>query len=216
MAIITRLYKTTVRSKKVRVYLDDRYAFSLPFETASRLALQQELSPEQVGALTRAGERQTCLASAQRFLSNRPHSEQELRQKLLRRGFKEDDISGILTKLKQAGLVNDALFAAFWAENREAFKPRGKRLTAGELRQKGVAPEVISRVVEPMDESEGAYRAARLKAAHLASAERDTFRRKLGDYLLRRGFGYDIIRQTVDRLWREKEAINSGDEPSSQ
>ncbi len=216
MAIVTRLYQATVRSKKVRVYLDGRYAFSLPFETASRLVLHQELNPEQVAALTRAGERQTCLASAQRFLSNRPHSEQELRQKLARRGFKEDDIAGALDRLKQAELVNDARFASFWAENREAFKPRSKRLTAGELKQKGVAAEIISRVVEPIDESEVAYRAARLKAARLASAERDVFQRKLGDYLVRRGFDYNIIRQTIERLWREKEGNNSADGPDPE
>ena len=211
MAIITRLYKTTARSNKVRVYLDGRYAFSLPLETASRLSLQQELSPEQVEGLTRSGERQSCLAAAQAFLSYRPHSELELHQKLARRGFKEDDIAATLTRLKQAGLVDDVRFAVFWAENREAFKPRSKRLTAVELKQKGVAAEVISRVVEPLDESEGAYRAARLKATRISSGEPDIFRRRLGDYLLRRGFGYDIIRQTVERLWLEKESMNSCD-----
>jgi SOS response regulatory protein OraA/RecX len=33
--------------------------------------------------------------------------------------------------------------------------------------------------------------------------ERDTFRRKVMDYLLRRGFDYEVAREAADRHWKE-------------
>jgi hypothetical protein len=32
-----------------------------------------------------------------------------------------------------------------------------------------------------------------------------SFRRRLGGYLKRRGFGYGVINHTVERLWQEHE-----------
>jgi regulatory protein len=75
-----------------------------------------------------------------------------------------------------------------------------------ELRSKGLDSETIESAVEGLDETASAYEAARPKALRLATmAQTDPreFRRKLGDFLLRRGFGYEVTREVVTRLARE-------------
>jgi SOS response regulatory protein OraA/RecX len=42
-----------------------------------------------------------------------------------------------------------------------------------------------------------------LRLTPLALADPLAFRRKLGDFLLRRGFGYEIVREVVARLAEE-------------
>jgi regulatory protein len=55
---------------------------------------------------------------------------------------------------------------------------------------------------------ESAYQAALSKAQHLPKQEYEVFRRRLGDYLKRRGFGYAVINQTVKRIWQELKEPN--------
>jgi hypothetical protein len=57
--------------------------------------------------------------------------------------------------------------------------------------------------VEAVDEEEAAYRAGLKKATLLAGKPFEEFRRKVGDLLLRRGFGYDTANETVRRLWEQ-------------
>jgi len=45
--------------------------------------------------------------------------------------------------------------------------------------------------------------AALKKARALSGTEREEFRRKLGSFLMRRGFSYELAGRTVERLWLE-------------
>jgi regulatory protein len=95
-------------------------------------------------------------------------------------------------------------FAQFWKENRQSFSPRSRWLTRSELRQKGVADDIIEQVVANVDDEDSAYRAATAKAHSLHEADYQGFRRRLGEYLKRRGFNYGVINNTVKRLWQER------------
>jgi len=193
--------------KRVNVFLDGRFAFSLEAETAARqgLSVGQELSDGEVEALNRAESYHRCMNAATRFLSLRPRSEFELRDRLRRRGFDEDAVEAVMDRLKGQGLVDDVAFARFWRENRDSFSPRSQWLTGRELEKKGVAADIVAAVVGDTDDDSSAYRAALSKARRLPSSDYETFRRRLGDFLKRRGFGYEVTNRTVRRLWRELE-----------
>jgi len=193
------------RGKRVNVYLNDKFAFSLEAEVAVKegLRTEQALSEDEIESLKKADLFQRCLNAAFNFLSYRPRSESELRQRLNRRGFDSDNVAAVLTRLKEQGLVDDLAFAQFWKDNRESFRPRSQWLTRLELRQKGVAEEIIERVAAQVDDEASAYRAATAKARRLSTADYDGFRRRLSEYLKRRGFGYRLIKPTVERVWQE-------------
>jgi regulatory protein len=193
------------RGKRVNIFLDDRFAFSLEAEVALKegLKTEQALSEDEIEALVRADRLQRCLNAAYRYLSYRPRSQAELTERLHRRGFNGDSVAVVLTKLKGQGLVDDLAFARFWQENRRSFRPRSQQLTRRELRQKGVSPDIIDRVVSELDDEDSAYRAAVNKARRLDTADYESFRRKLGQFLQHRGFSYGLIKTTVARVWQE-------------
>lgn len=147
---------------------------------------------------------QRAVDRALRYLSYRPRSESEVRARLARYGYDDHIITSALDRLRGSGLIDDASFAAFWRENRASFKPRSSRLVAQELRQKGVSSEIIAEAIETLDNEAEAYRAGYRKAHFLERADYYGFRRKLGAFLLRRGFDYEVIRLVVERLWREQ------------
>ena len=212
MRQITTLRSGRGRKKRVNVYLDGRFAFSLEAEVvlAERLKVGQELTSEQIRALARADNFQCCLNAAMHYLSYRPRSEFELRERLCRRNFDGDSVEEVLARLKERGLVDDTGFAQFWQDNRQAFSPRSSSLTRLELRRKGVAEEIIGQVVSTVSDGESAYRAALGKARRLPVSDYQSFRRRLGEYLRRRGFSYGVINNTVEQLWQEMRESNPG------
>jgi len=205
MRKITALRTGRGREKRVNIFLDNRFAFSLGAEVAAREGLQvgQELSVGQAEALTRSDHFHRCLDAAYRYLGYRPRSEAEMRGRLQRRGFDADTIETVVARLKEQGMVDDVAFAQFWKENRESFSPRSRRLTRLELRRMGVVNDVAEQVVADLDDSESAYQAAQRKIRRWSQSDYQSFRRRLGEYLRRRGFDYEVINHTVERIWRE-------------
>lgn len=205
MKRVTAIGEGKRRKRRVNIFLDDKFAFSLEAEVALKEGIKvgRELSEGDIEALTGAELSQRCYEAALRYLDYRPRSQAELKQRLARRGFDGDTIAATLARLKELGLVDDLAFARFWQENRQAFSPRGRWLVRRELRQKGVADEVIERVLADVDDEDGAYRAAIAKARNLPVSDYEGFRRRLGEYLKRRGFGYGVIKNTLKKVWEE-------------
>jgi len=203
---ITDLREGKGREKRINIYLDGRFAFSLGAEVAAKENLQvgRELSDDQIEALNGCDQLQRCLGAAYRYLSYRPRSEAEITERMQRRGFGRETVDAAIARLREQALIDDEAFARFWKENRESFSPRSRWLTERELRQKGVLNEAIEHVVAGMDDDENAYRAALQKTRCGTPADYQSFRRRLGDYLRRRGFNYEVIGHIVEKVWQER------------
>ncbi|MBA7564161.1 Regulatory protein RecX [subsurface metagenome] len=205
MGKITAIRAGKGRRKRINLFLDGKFSVSLEADVLVKENLQvgQELSAEELETLTRTNHFQRCLNAATHYLGYRPRSESEIRQRLYQRGFDGDSVEAVIAQLKEQGLVDDIAFAQFWKDNRESFSPRSQWLTRSELRRKGVADDIIDQVVESVDDGDSAYRAALSKAHNLSLVDYQEFRRRLGGYLKRRGFGYEVTNRTVERIWRE-------------
>ena len=205
MPSITAIRKTRGSNQRCKISLDNKDFFNLSYSVCEGegLKIGQELSPSQIETLKLIDDCQSCYEAALGYLSYRPRSQSELAQKLVKRGFCSRDIDSILAKLKEQGLVDDQAFAQFWHENRQSFRPRSRSLTSQELKKKGISNEIIENVVNTVDDVDSAYRAALTKAKNLPKDNYHLFRQRLSQYLLRRGFGYEVINRTVSRLWDE-------------
>jgi regulatory protein len=205
MGKITALKTNKRTDKQVNLYLDGKFAVKLDTELAVKKGLKvgEEITDGRIKELTEDVGLARGLNLAYRFLSYRPRSEAEMKDRLHRRGFEDSKIEIIINKLKEQNLLDDTAFAQFWKENRDTFRPRSQRLTRLELKKKGVADEIIKEVTDDSDDMQSAYQAALHKAQHLPNQDYEVFRRRLGEYLKRRGFGYTVISQTVKRLWQE-------------
>jgi regulatory protein len=196
--------------QRSNVFLDGKFAFSLDNEVIVKESLKvgRELSLQEVNALTGADLFQRCLNAAFHFLSFRPRSESEIRERLERQGYEAETIDKVVSQLKRLSLVDDTAFATFWKENRNSFRPRSQRMVKLELRRKGLETEVIDEAIEGIDDKENAYRAALVKARTLPAVDFQVFQRRLGGYLQRRGFNYAVINVTVKQIWQEKTQEN--------
>jgi len=205
MSKITGIKRGKARGRRIEIFLDGKPALGLLPETARKQNLEvgQELGENVLENLAKADLCQRCYNSAARFLSYRPRSESEMRQRLARHGYDADTIEKTLGRYRDMGLVDDAAFARFWVENRNTFSPRSKRLAKMELKKKGLQTGIIEEAVNDIDEKENAYRAALSRSRRLSALDDKTFRLKLGQYLGRRGFNYGIIKEITDRVGKE-------------
>jgi len=149
---------------------------------------------------------QDCLDAAYYYLSYRPRSEGEIRQWLRKRGFTNEVTEAAISKLREQNLSDDLAFAQFWKDNRLSFRPRSRRSIEKELREKKVASEIIEQVTDDVDDDQTAYKLASSRLPSLAQLEYPAFYRRLSNYLAYRGFSHQVIRDTVGRLWREKQS----------
>lgn len=203
MRKITALEVQKRNPNRVNVHLDGEFAFGLARIVAAWLRVGQGLSDEKIEQLQAEDGRERAFQQAMLFLSYRARSESEIRQNLRKHEIPEPVIEQTLERLRQGGLANDNQFARAWVENRSAFRPRSRRLMAMELRQKGLSDEAVSSAVADVDDEALAYEAAQKKVARYKDLEWNDFRKKLSDFLARRGFSYSVIAPVVTRLWNE-------------
>ncbi len=191
--------------KRVNVFVDGAFAFSVDAEVAQDLRVGQRLGGTSTAEVLEKDQFQVALDATLRFLGARPRSEQEVRRRLARKQVPPSVVDHVLERLRRWRLVDDAAFASYWVEQRQTFRPRGARLLKAELRQRGVVAELAATVASSADESadDDAYRAAAKKARQLGALDERTFRTRLSQFLGRRGFGWETITPTVERLWTE-------------
>jgi len=206
MKKITALQVQKKNPNRVNIYLDGEFAFGVARITAAWLKNGDELSDEKIAKLLAEDSREWAYQQAMLFLSYRVRSEKEIRQNLLKHEIPEEVIEETLERLRKAGLANDNEFAQTWVENRNTFRPRSRRAMAMELRQKGLDDETVHSALAGVDENALAYEAAQKRLGRLKDLEWNDFRKKLSEFLARRGFPYSIIAPTVTRMWGEAHA----------
>lgn len=201
---ITALKVQKRNRKRVNVHIDGQFAFGLAAIEAMKLTVGQHLDDAEIARLKEKDQIEVVYEQALNFITYRPRSIAEVRRRLMDKGSDESSVDQVIGRLTRSGLLGDEAFARFWLENRDMFKPRSKRALRYELRRKGVADSIIDKVLIDYDENDAAFRAGLARAQKLARRhDLDTIRPKLLAFLNRRGFSYDVARDTVHKLLAE-------------
>jgi regulatory protein len=204
MRKITAIEPQKNHPNRVNIYLDGEFAFGLAKIVAAWLKIGQVLDEARVASLQSEDALEKAYQQAMLFLSYRDRSEAEIRKNLEKHEIPPAVIEQTIERLREERLVNDDQFARNWVANRSEFRPRSKRALSIEMKRKGLAESAIRSATEAVDESTLAYTAAQKRVRRLEGLEWIEFRKKLGEYLARRGFAYDVITLTVKRLWLER------------
>ena len=139
------------------------------------------------------------------LLKFRQRSRKELFERLRKKKFDPGTIERLLDFLQEKEFINDFNFARAWADSRIK-KPLGLRRIERELKSKGIADELIGRVLnEARDgycEKEVVGRIAQEKIEKLTGIEPAKAKKRLYAYLARRGFSPEIIIDTINNTLR--------------
>jgi len=122
-----------------------------------------------------------------RFVGIRPRSEREIDLWLRKKKVDTKEVLELKEKLVVLDLLDDLAFAAWWIDQRNTFRPKGKKLLVYELKQKGIKGGVIEEALDASDFNEREL--AKKVVAKYAQREPE----KLVTLLQRRGFSWETI-----------------------
>ena len=208
---ITRIEPQKKRKGRLNVYIDGAFAFGVDQRVALEHAIHEGdgISKEKMDAILLDEEKARAKDKALALLSYRSRSVAELRKKLLEKGFSERTVGSVVDDLLRVGLLDDVRFASAYVHSRMLQKPMGKRLLMRELFQKGIDEETAEKSIdegyEGRSEADIARELAEKRIARSGGEGRKA-RKRLADFLLRRGFGWDVIQPVLqDTRWKSEE-----------
>ena len=147
---------------------------------------------------------QKAKATSFRLLKLRPRSTQEIRDRLLQKNYPAQVVEQVVSELAAMGVLDDDAFAKAWVRWRLSGRPVGLRKLAQELRLKGIDKDTAGRyLAEAREEYD------ELVVVRVLAGDRVRFykglpllkrRKRLFDYLLRRGFSVETINKVIREL----------------
>ena len=189
-----------VTKTKCKVYLDEQFAFVLYKGELSRYQVQEgrELSESLVDTIKKEVLLKRAKLRAMHLLNAMERTEEQLRTKLRQGLYTDDIIDEALKYVKSFGYVEDEGYAKRYIQSRQNAK--SKRELYAALCQKGVSREVIEQAMEACYEEKDELEAIRKLVAkrHFSPEDStDAEKKKIYDFLLRKGFRSEDIRQVI-------------------
>jgi|LSQX01.3.fsa_nt_gb regulatory protein len=201
--IITSAVKQKNNPDMISIYIDNKYAFSMPKEEYLKLNLYErnELTEEEIKKIREEINITAAKHNGIRMLYSKDRTEFEVRQKLIRQGFDEDTAEGAVMQLKSMGYINDRLYAHKYISDRLKLKPKSKKALMYELQKKGINKEIITEVLDEfeIDESLVAYRITKKRFSKYDISD-PLIHRRIVSFLTHRGFSYEIINNVIKQL----------------
>lgn len=200
---ITGLKPQKRSNKRLSVFVDGEFAFSLDRTTVRQFGLK-EGQPVDARLLTEVvleDQWRHCRNYVLLLLSYRARSEKELRQRLTKKGYSPAVMERVLTELKQQGLVDDEKLARDYVVARVSIGHKGTHRVKQELLKMGFKPEAITAALQSApDETE----AAKMVLEHFLPRYRRldplTRKRRLAGLLARRGFSPETVAELLSQL----------------
>lgn len=196
---ISKIEPQKRNKKRSSIYIDGEFAFGLSNELVLKynLTTDDEISDTLIKDVLLEEEKQKIKQRAFRLLQYRDRSIQELANRLLRIGFDNRLVQSVIEDFKAEGTLDDEKFANAFVSDYTTLNPRGNRFIIQELQKKGVAKEIISKVVHERDENFLIKDYIERKLSHLNRNE-PREKQKIVRRLLMRGFSSGAIYEVLN------------------
>ncbi len=207
---VTKLKYQKKDPSRVNLYIDDEFFCGISLNTLAKENLYEsmDIGLEDLDRIVLNELKERFLTRATEYLLKSPKSEFQIYRYLKNLAYKKKDIwykedislnwdmvfDEIVEKLKSYKYIDDENFARMFVQSRIKNRPRGKIVLVGELMSKGISKDIAQKVCEEevvdeeqllKDTFEKKYRGEKF----------DISNRKMVNFLLRKGFNWDLIRK---------------------
>lgn len=135
-------------------------------------------------------------------LARRAMSTRELHDHLRQREFDESEVNAELDRLDDAGLLDDGDLAETLVQRLRERKGLGRSALVAELKRRKLHPDAIDAALAEFEADDEVARAtdlAQRRAPQLRSLDSETAKRRLGAYLMRKGYDGSVVSTAVAR-----------------
>lgn len=198
-----KITKISAQRKKQRynIYVDDSFSLGIHEDVLVKYNLHvgMEVSDSFLQDVLMAEELSKTINYCLNRLSYRARSEKELRVSMDQKGYTESNIEDAIAYLKEHGYIDDLAFAKAFINDKLNLNKYGPKRIQYELTLKGVSKDIIDQALV-VDRDEQLDMARKLANKKMSSYKNDTKKdlyRKLGGFLQRKGFTYDVVAKVV-------------------
>ncbi len=208
MPIITTIESQKRNPCRFNIYIDGEFAFGADEDLVvnRRLIVGKILSSEDLNRILFEAEVGKLMEKMYRLWSIRQRSEKEVRDyfRAKNKDISQLAIDALVENLKKKGMVDDLEFAKAWVKARRRTRRKGIRAIKAELFQKGINREIIEEVIndkgQDISEEELAKQALEKKMRSWKNIDPHKFKQKAYEFLMRRGFEYEVVKSAVEKL----------------
>ncbi|MBX2924914.1 MAG: RecX family transcriptional regulator [Chitinophagaceae bacterium] len=148
--------------------------------------------------------KEQVLQKLKQYCAYQERSHLEVKEKLYSLGQRKPGVEMVIVQLIEEGYLNEERFAIQFAGGKFRMKHWGKKKIEQALKEKQVSAYCIRKALRQIPEADYLQTLAKQAAAkwQTLKREKNSFikKRKLQDYLLQKGFEYDLIREQIERL----------------
>lgn len=193
--------------KRVNIFIDGNFAFGLTVDLRFKygLHIDDEITQDFIDNILKAEEQVKVTEHALNLLSYRQRSEKEIIAALNRKGYEETYIQHTLEYLKRNKFIDDYAFANSFIKDKQNLNGYGSVRIKFELMKKGISKDIIEAtlVLEEDEEFDIAMLIALKKLKSYEGQDKNAIYRKLGGFLQRKGYSYDIVSKILRELLKD-------------
>lgn len=210
---VTRLYSQKKDPARVNMDIDGSFFCGLSLDTIAEFGVYEgkELDGEFLETILRSELERVFFARCVNYISRAPKTEFQILRYMRELYFKkkgkwyidiskelfEDIEKKTISKLKKYSYIDDRNFATLFVQSRLKGKPRGKSVLIGELMSKGVKKEMAEEVVNEVVTDEYTVLKKMYEKKYREEGITREDRKKI-EFLLRKGFSWDLIEQFIN------------------
>lgn len=205
MQRITSIQTGDKRKQSLIIELNGQPWREVDAEVVIKLGLRQgdALSPEQQSIIDQENAYVLARRRAVNFCVVQPRSRLQVQRLLERKHFKPAIIERVMQELSRQHLLRERDLARKGVRKAQRHK-LGPRRTKAELAAHGVKDEVIEEelkeIQDPQWQKQQVITLAQQRLLRLQKLDQETQRRRLADYLLRRGFDGGVVQDVINEL----------------
>lgn len=203
MNIITKI-EAQKTPDRVNIYINHVFAFGLYQNIRYEYNLKKGmcLDDDLVLELRTKEEVEKTKSYALYLLNYGDNTEKMLKEKLLKKDFKEEHILEAIEYCKSFSYIDDRLYAERFIKDKVNLNKYGSNMIRYKLIEKGVSKELIEEVLN-LDkdlEYENAKKLATKKLSSYKNLEDQVIKRRLSGFLQRKGYDFSIINKLLREL----------------
>lgn len=208
MKKITKIEEGKRNKDRVNIYVEEEFylACSKYCLLKYKLEVGKEVDTKYLDEVIKEDNLNNCKNYSLKVLERGMKTEKEIKDKLILKGYDEEDIEKVIIFLKEYAFVDDHKYVTYYIDSFKSTK--SKKNIKYSLINKGVLEEVIEKYIDKIqdeDEFEKAKALGIKKLNTLKNKEKIEKKKKIGDMLFRKGYDYEIIKKVLKLVLDDKE-----------
>lgn len=206
--IITKIEVQKRNKNRVNIYVNEDFLFACSAEIVYNYGLKtgEKIDIDKIKNIIEEDNYIKCKNDALHSIEKSYKTEKQIIEKLLIKGYEKSTIDKAILFLKEYNFLDDNKYIDMYVK--EKLNSQGRNKIKYSLLQKGLDESIIKEKLQNIDkekEEDSLEKLGISKYQQLIKREDDTRKiyKKLGDYLMRRGYPWEDVKSFLNRVLKE-------------